>query len=163
MLRKAVEQDLPRIVEIYNSTVATRTSTADTSPVTVESKRAWFQEHDESRPLFVYELENKIVGWASFQQFYGRPAYHLTAELSIYLDAEFRAQGLGQTILSECIALCPSLGIINLVGFVFSHNLASLKLLNKFGFQKWGELVEVAEMDGKHYSLSILGLKLQQA
>lgn len=160
-MRKAVEQDLERIVEIYNSTVASRTSTADTTPVAVESKRAWLLEHTDKRPLLVYEMDQQIIGWASFQDFYGRPAYHRTAELSIYLDAAYRGKGLGETILRECIAMCPQLGIANLVGFVFSHNQASLRLLEKFGFAKWGELIEVAEMDGKLYSLSILGLKLK--
>jgi phosphinothricin acetyltransferase len=52
-MRKANENDLERIVAIYNSTIASRRSTADTVPVTVESRREWFLEHDEKRPLLV--------------------------------------------------------------------------------------------------------------
>lgn len=37
-IRSAITEDLPRIVEIYNSTVDSRMVTADTSPVTVESR-----------------------------------------------------------------------------------------------------------------------------
>ena len=37
-LRDATEADLPAIVEIYNATIAGRMVTADTSPVTVESR-----------------------------------------------------------------------------------------------------------------------------
>jgi L-amino acid N-acyltransferase YncA len=45
-IRDAVEDDLPVIVEIYNSTVPSRMVTADPEPISVESRRAWFSEHD---------------------------------------------------------------------------------------------------------------------
>ena len=41
-MRLADPEDLPRIVEIYNSTIAGRKATADTLPVTVEQRRSWF-------------------------------------------------------------------------------------------------------------------------
>jgi L-amino acid N-acyltransferase YncA len=37
--RNATQQDLVTVVEIYNSTIASRIVTADTKPVTVESKQ----------------------------------------------------------------------------------------------------------------------------
>ena len=57
-LRNADEADLPVIVETYNSTVPTRIVTADTEPVFVGSRRAWFREHDpESHPIWVAEVD----------------------------------------------------------------------------------------------------------
>ncbi|MGF6848058.1 L-amino acid N-acyltransferase YncA [Chitinophaga sp. W3I9] len=47
--RHATEADLPRIVEIYNTTIASRMVTADTSPVTVESRLPWFHAHNNTR------------------------------------------------------------------------------------------------------------------
>jgi L-amino acid N-acyltransferase YncA len=38
-IRDAVEEDLPAIVEIYNSTVPSRMVTADPEPVSIESRR----------------------------------------------------------------------------------------------------------------------------
>jgi len=159
-LRRAQKRDLERIVEIYNSAVPSRISTADTEPVSVQSKLSWFNKHNEKRPLLVYENNGEVIAWVSFEDFYGRPAYHLTAELSLYVDKRYRSQGLGTKLLSDAIALSSNLGINNIVGFVFSHNKASLKLLFKFGFEKWGELPEIAEMDGQLYSLTIMGLKV---
>ena len=40
--RMATEDDLKEIVDIYNSTIASREVTADTEPVTVEDRRQWF-------------------------------------------------------------------------------------------------------------------------
>ena len=94
-MRQANENDLFRIVEIYNSTISSRVATADTEKVTIESKSEWFEKHSEKRPILVEEIDNNIVAWVSFESFYGRPAHHLTAEISIYVDAQYRGKGLG--------------------------------------------------------------------
>ncbi len=79
-IRDAVEEDLPAIVEIYNSTVPGRMVTADPEPVSVESRRAWLYEHDpQSRPLWVVEVGGEVAGWFSFRPFRKKPAYHATA------------------------------------------------------------------------------------
>lgn len=162
-MRKANIDDLPQIVEIYNSTISSRIATAETKEVTVESRAEWFGRHSEKRPIYVEEIDGQIAGWVSFESFYGRSAYHLTAEISIYIHEHYRSNSLGSKLLEKAIGLCPSLGLKNLVGYIFSHNNASLALFKKFGFSKWGELPDVAEMDGNLYSLSILGLKIEDS
>ncbi len=160
--RDAALEDLPRIVEIYNSTIPGRMVTADTEPVTAEDRLKWFHEHNPStRPLWVVETEEgKICGWVSLQDFYGRPAYKATAEVSIYLDENFRGHGLGKTVLSKVIEVAPSCEVDTLLGFIFGHNEPSLRLFEKFGFEKWANLPEVATLDGVKRDLVILGKKL---
>ena len=160
-MRIARESDLKDIVAIYNSTVPTRLATADTEPVTVESKLEWFKQHSsDSRPLMVHEQDGKIAAWVSLQSFYGRPAYQGTAEISIYVAEAFRHQGLGRQLLEEALEMTEGLGIKHVVGFIFSHNAPSLKLFRSLGFEEWGRLPDIAEMDGKEYSLSILGKRV---
>jgi L-amino acid N-acyltransferase YncA len=163
-MRHATEADLAAIVAIYNSTVPTRQSTADTQGVSVESRREWFRQHTPNRrPLLVHEIQNRIVAWVSFQSFRGRPAYDYTAEISIHIAPQYRGQGLGKQLLAEAIAMTPVLGIKTLVGFVFSHNEPSIRLLRSCGFDEWGKLPDIAEMDGKEYSVSILGKRINPA
>jgi L-amino acid N-acyltransferase YncA len=163
IMRLAAESDLPAIVAIYNSTVPTRQSTADTVVVSVESRKEWFSRHTPNkRPLMVHEQDGRVVAWVSFQSFYGRPAYNHTAEISIYISPELRGKGLGRTLLGEALRMTASLNIKTVVGFVFSHNEPSIRLLKSFGFEIWGRLPDVAEMDGKDYSLSILGKRVNE-
>ena len=149
-------------IEIYNSTIASRLVTADTEPVSVESKVKWFEEHSpEKRPLWVVENESKdIVGWVSFQSFYGRPAYDATVEISIYLDAAQRGKGLGKQVLEYSITKAPEFGIKTILGFIFSHNEPSLKLFKYFGFEEWGNYPSIAILDGIERSLTILGKRI---
>ncbi len=151
------------IVAIYNTTISTRQSTADTAEVSVESRLEWFKQHTpQKRPLLVHEENGKVVGWVSFQSFYGRPAYKHTAEISIYISPEYRKKGLGRLLLAQSLEKTEKLLIKNVVCFIFSHNIPSLKLFKSFGFEEWGKLPNVAEMDGKEYSLSIIGKRINE-
>ncbi|WP_019912870.1 GNAT family N-acetyltransferase [Paenibacillus sp. HW567] len=160
-IEDAAAGDLAAIVDIYNSTVAGRMVTADLEPVSVEDREKWFQEHNSHhRPLWVLKKDGEIAAWFSFQSFYGRPAYNGTAEISVYVSEKFRGTGAGRLLLTKALAECPRLGLQNLVGFVFGHNEPSLLLLRKFGFEEWGCLPGVAEMDGVLRDLVIVGRKL---
>jgi L-amino acid N-acyltransferase YncA len=160
-IRDATRNDLEAIVEIYNSTIPSRMVTADLEPVTVESREKWLQEHNPGHhPLWVVEEDGQICAWLSFQSFYGRPAYEATAEVSIYIDENYRGRKLGQFLLQKAIDACPELKIKTILGFIFGHNEPSLKLFAKFGFEKWAHLPNVAELDGVERDLIILGKRL---
>ena len=160
-IRNATEEDLTAIVNIYNSTIGDRIATADTEPITVESRLSWLQNRDfRYRPIWVIETDKLIVGWLSFNNFYGRPAYSHTAEISIYVAANYRRRGIGNQLLEHAIATCPQLRIKILLGFIFAHNQPSLNLFQKYGFEQWGLLPQVAQLDERERDLAILGLKV---
>lgn len=162
-IRDAIEVDLPAIVEIYNAAVPSRMATADLVPVSVESRLAWFHEHTPSKsPLWVVELDETVVGWLSFQMFYGRLAYSATAEISVYVSPDHQRRGIGQQLLKQAIHRSPTLGLTTLLALIFGHNQPSLQLFGKFGFQRWGCLPQVAELDGVQRDLVIIGRKCDQ-
>jgi L-amino acid N-acyltransferase YncA len=162
--RDATLDDLPAIVAIYNSTVAGRQVTADLEPVTVESRVEWFRAHGpQARPLWVVEEAGRVIAWLSFSDFYGRPAYSRTAEVSIYLDESARGKGLGKKLLAAALDVAPNLAIDTVLGFIFGHNAPSLALFGHFGFGEWGRLPRVAVLDGVERDLVILGRRLTDA
>ena len=155
-------KDLDEIVAIYNSTILSRMVTADLEPVSVESKIAWLHEHKPGkRPLWIVKNKvEEIIGWVSFQNFYGRPAYNATAEISIYLREDHRGKGLGKQVLDYSIDECGNLGIKTLLGYIFAHNEPSLRLFYKAGFAEWAHLPNIALLDGFERSLKILGKRV---
>lgn len=160
-MRDATLRDLPAIVAIYNASIPGRMATADLESVSVESRRGWFQEHSpSSRPLWVIEEGGKICGWISFQSFYGRPAYHATAELSVYVAPDAHRRGYARQMVAEAIRRAPEFGLKTLLGFIFGHNDPSLALFKSFGFETWAHLPRVADLDGVERDLMILGKRL---
>ncbi len=159
--RDATLDDLPAIVAIYNSTVPGRQVTADLEPVSIDSRVPWFEAHGPAtRPLWVVEEAGEVIAWLSFSDFYGRPAYRRTSEVSIYLAEAARGKGLGRELLARALAAAPGLGIDTVLGFVFGHNEPSLRLFQAFGFTAWGTLPRVAVLDDIERDLVILGKRL---
>ena len=68
---------------------------AETEPDTVEQRTGWFHEHDpRRRPLWVAEVDGRVVGWLSLGDFRDRrSAYHATAEVGIYVKDGYRGGG----------------------------------------------------------------------
>lgn len=160
-LRDATLADLPAIVDLYNATIPSRDVTADLEPVSVESRHVWFAAHDaHRRPLWVVEAPDGIVGWLSFSDFYGRPAYGASVEVSIYLAEAARGKGLGRALLERAIERAPDYGVKTLLGFIFGHNRPSLGLFERHGFARWGTLPRVAVLDGVDRDLVIVGLRI---
>jgi L-amino acid N-acyltransferase YncA len=157
-IRDAVQSDLPAIIDIYNAAVATRISTAQLDPVTVESRREWLNEHSADRhPFWVMELDGKVAGWLTIKPFIQRCAYSGTVELSVYVNEKFRRRGVGRALLEEAIARSPELEIAAMVGLIFAHNQPSLRLFEQVGFARWGLLPQVALLDGVERDLTIMG------
>jgi phosphinothricin acetyltransferase len=129
--------------------------------ITVADRRDWFFDHDpEKRPLWVAVDNEIVVGWLSFQSFYGRPAYHATAEISLYVSPASQRKGIGRELLVRAVDGAPRLGLKTFLGFIFGHNEASLHLFESLGFQRWGILPRVAELDGIERDLIILGRRI---
>lgn len=163
-LRLATAEDLPAIVAIYNSIVAGRMVTADLEPVTVESRRAWFDAHQApNRPLWVLTdsaAGDVVCAWASFDSFYPRAAYDGTVMVALYLAESHRGRGLGGRLLGELIARAPAHDIHTLTGYIFGHNEPSLRLFRRHGFVQWAHMPGVAILDGVPRDLIVLGRRV---
>ena len=150
-IRIAAQDDVPVITEIYNQAVAMLSTTAEMSPVSVESRKAWLREHDPKMyPVFVAEDQRTIIGWCSLSPYRpGRMALRHTAEISYYIHEDFRGLGTGSCLISHAIEQCPQLAIKVLFAILLDINLDSTRLLKKFGFQKWGHMPNVADFGGR--------------
>ena len=151
IIRRGQMNDLPAIVDIYNQSIPSKQSTGDTQPVRVEDRVTWFAEHHpEQHPIFVAEVDGQVAGWCSLSPYRpGRAALRFTAEISYYISSAFHRRGIGAALVEHALAACPALQIRHLFAIVLEGNQASLKLLEKMGFEQWGYLPRVADFDGK--------------
>jgi phosphinothricin acetyltransferase len=162
MIRTARYADLESIIEIYNQAVTSKFKTAELTEVKPVDKIEWFLNHKpDIYPIFVYELHGKVVGWISFSPYRkGREALRFTIEISYYVHHRFKRQGIGSELIEYALEAGKTMGYKTLIAIILDKNEASIQLLTKFGFQKWGHLPNVADFDGKECGHLYLGYKL---
>lgn len=164
-IRIARDQDLEAIVEIYNQAITVGQKTADTIPVSVEYRKGWFEEHKPDRyPILVAERDDSILGYLTISAYRpGRAALRHTAEVSYYVHFDYQRQGTASALLQHAIDMCPSLKIKTLFAILIDSNAASIGLLEKYGFEKWGYMPRVAEFDGREFGHLYYGLRIENA
>jgi phosphinothricin acetyltransferase len=162
MIRHAVIDDLDSIIKIYNEAIPLQ-ATADTELVEANDRLQWFNEHGTNRyPIFVYEINNKVVGWISISAYRsGRKALRYTAEVSYYIDSKYKRQGIASTLLNFVIENCWSYQIKTIFAIVLEHNTPSIELLKKLNFEEWGKLPAVADFNGIECSHLYYGLRVK--
>ncbi|MBT8386696.1 MAG: GNAT family N-acetyltransferase [Ignavibacteria bacterium] len=135
---------------MYNHAVDEKFATADTEHVTVDSKKEWFAQHSpKNYPIFVAEKKEEIIGWCALSPHRpGRKALRTVAEISYYIHRDRRRKGVANLLITHTIQNAKSLGFKNLISILFNLNKPSIHILKKFGFEKWGHLPDVANIDG---------------
>jgi len=161
-IRIAKVADWETIVRIYNEAIDTRISTADTEQVSIDCKEDWLNEHLEDKyPIYVDETDSTITGCCSLSPYrYSRSAFAKTAEISYYISEAHRGKGVASALVERAISDCSRLGIDVLVAILLGSNAPSINLLLKFGFEEWGRLPQIAEIDGNFYDHLYMGKKL---
>ena len=162
-IRAAKFEDLGAIVEIYNQAIAAGQKTADITPVTIDDRRKWFQAHTPDKyPILVAEKDNVIVGYLTISPYRpGRMALRHTAEVSYFVHFEYHRQRVASNLLRYAINMCPSLQIKTLFAILIDANQASIGLMEKHGFEKWGHMPRVAEFDGIEVGHLYYGLRIE--
>lgn len=145
MIRHATHDDLPAIDAIYNQAVACGLLTADTEPVSSAERGEWFGRFvPDAYPLFVYEMDGQVVGWASLSPHRpGRKALEEVAEISFYVDFAHHGKGIGSRLVAHCEAQSAVLRKRVFFSITIESNRASLRLLERHGYERWGYLPDV--------------------
>ena len=162
MIRKAKITDLGAINTIFNQAVEARHQTAALNPITTEQRLQWYKDHDvDNYPLFVLEVDYQVIGWLSISKYRrGREALRQVAEVSYYLHKDFQGQGYGTKLVDHAVKIAPEFGFRVLVAILLGHNERSIRLLQKFNFEEWGNLPKTVLIDSELYDHCIYGLRL---
>ena len=154
-IRKAVQGDLPALLEIYNYEVLNGVATLDLTPRTIAERQVWFDAHNkENHPLYVAEEAGAVAGYVSLSAYREKEAYRSTVELSIYIHPEHRGKGYATALMAFILEEAKNDPTIhNVVSVITSGNAASVKLHEKFGFTFCGTIPAVGMTFGRYLDI----------
>ena len=78
----------------------------------------------------------------------------------MYVRHDMRGVGVGKILLQYMLEQAPSLGIRNILAVIFGHNHASIRLFHTLGFQEWGRLPRVCDLETQEADIVILGKRV---
>ena len=107
----------------------------------------WNQAHLPAPRLIATSTED-IVGWAALSLVSARCVYAGVAEVSVYVSAPMRGQGVGALLLDALIQESEQGGIWTLQASIFPENAASVSLHRSCGFREVGTRERIAKMNG---------------
>lgn len=151
LVRPAVRDDVPAILEIYTDAVLNTTASAEYDPPSLESRYEWFDQHGrEGYAIFVAVNDaGEVVGWSSLNQHKERFGYRYATENSIYIHPQWRGQGVGKLLIPPLIEAAQTKGAHTILAGISSDNEASLKLHAQFGFEKVAHFKETVYKFGQ--------------
>ena len=159
-IRPARPGDLARINAIYNYYVARSTCVWINEPCSESERQAWYEGHGESMPILVAQQDGRVVGWCSLGTF--RTAYTAagTLEDSIYVHHDFHRQGIGSRLLEALIDSARRLGLRSILANISADQTPSIRLHEKFGFEKVAHLRGVGQKFNQRFDAVYLQLLL---
>lgn len=158
--RDATPADLPRIFEIYNDEIEHGIATFEVEPKTVDGDRAWLTDRGGLYPVIVATDATDVFGWASLSRWSPRGAYRRTAEVSEYVDAARRGEGVGKVLLGVLIERARDRGIAVLLARVSQPNPASIAMHEGLGFSSFGTQRRCGEKFGRILDVELMDLHL---
>ena len=150
VVRDATSDDMHTITEIYNYYVEETVITFEEEPVTVsEMQKRVEQIHELGLPWLVACRDDDVFGYAYVGGWKARSAYRHSVETSIYVDPKASGRGVGHSLFAALDERLQALPIRFAAGVIALPNDASIRLHEKFGYEKAGLVKDVGYKFGR--------------
>lgn len=143
MIRQATTDDADSVSDIYNYYIKNSIATFEEIEVSIDTMCKRIEEVLKNFPWIIYENDKIVLGYAYARKWKERLAYRFTVETTVYVRHDHFGKGIGEKLLSSLIEECNERKLHCLLGGIALPNDASIRLHEKLGFNKCGELKEV--------------------
>ncbi len=132
--------DIDQVTEIYNYYIENSLST-----LTKKCNEDFFinKYKDKNIIFLVYEENNEIYGFVYLYPYDKKMCYYIASSISIYVNNEYTKKGIGSMLMKKILEISKEKNITNIVSIITTVNHESIKLHEKFGFTKVGNLEKV--------------------
>ena len=164
IIREADIEDAENVIE-YIKIVSDETdfliSDSSERNFTVRKEKEFLQNIQSSilEKIFLFEIENKIVGMCSIEGINKIRIKH-RVDLAITVLKNYWGNKIGEKLIDYAIEYCKSNCIKKIELTVRIDNERALKLYKKFGFEIEGEIKNFIYLNGNYYNCYFMGLLL---
>ncbi len=154
------EQHIEAILDIYNYYVLHTTVSFHTEPLTIEQMRAQLfdvpaqycsyaimevqaEQLEDGQQENSPEPTSGLLGYILLTRHKAKQAYDTTAEITIYLKPDQTGKRIGSRALTFIEEAAPKQGFHVLVATVCSDNTSSIRLFERYGYEKCAHFREV--------------------
>ncbi len=143
-IRTVTLDDAHAICNIYNYYIKHTAVSFETLPVSESVIKQRINEITNAGfPIFVGEVNGKVIGYCCVHQWNSRSAYDSTVEESIYLDQNEIGKGYGSVLLQHLLDHLDKSKIHVVIAGICIPNEGSVRLHEKFGFKQVSHMKEI--------------------
>lgn len=143
MIRNVDSRDAQEICDIYNYYIQNTVITFEESPVTVEVMRSKIRDIDKDSRWIIYEIDERVVGYAYAADWRVKSAYRYTVETTVYVDKDYQSRGIGTKLYTHLIEILKNKGVHTIIGVISLPNNGSVAMHERLGFEKVAHFKEV--------------------
>jgi L-amino acid N-acyltransferase YncA len=161
-IRVASVDDTEAILDIYAPfCLPDAIASFELAPPSLEEMRKRITSILTKYPFLVYEVDKKVVGYASASQYHVRAAYDWSVTVSIYLLETARGLGVGRKLYTALFQILRKQNFFNAYAGITIPNPASIGLHQSMGFVEVGLTPKVGYKAGQWLDVALLCLELQ--
>ncbi len=153
IMRRARRTDAAAINHIFNQAVEDGDSSLDIDAKDQAYREQWLAAHDRRHPVYVGEVEGRVVCWVALSPYSSQYPFDGVAELGVYVDRDFRHQGLGGLLLKFIEQQAIALGYCKIILSVYATNLQALHAYRRAGYRDVGAFRNHGYHKGKLYDI----------
>lgn len=135
LIRAMQDQDADRVLAIYQEGIDTGHATFTAR---APSWGAFTASKLDELMLVAHDPLDNVLGWAAASAISSRCVYAGVAEVSVYVAASSRGQGVGRALLSALVTASERAGYWTLQAGIFPENEGSIALHEVLGFRRVG-------------------------
>ena len=156
-IRRARDEDVPALLDIYNYYVKNTHITFDVEPQSLAERTAWFSQFAATGryQCFVAEEDGNVSGWASSSRFKDRAAYDTSVETTVYLIPRAQGRGTGSGLYETLFAALAGEDVHRAYGAIATPNAASIRLHERIGFQCVAAYREVGRKFARFWDVAV--------
>lgn len=161
IIRVVKERDAEAIQRIYAPIVADTPISFEMEVPSVDEIKERLKKTLVLHPWLVYELDGKVVGYAYASTYRTRVAYQWSAEVTVYVDQNFRGKGIGKALYLDLFEILKKQGYRTLIGGITLPNTGSVAIHESLGFRKVAHFNSVGYKLGAWHDVGFWQLEVQ--